>query len=252
MITVPVVAGLWLAGPRWVHVPLVLLWWAGYFLFYAAALWLRSGRRARYAPPVRAYGAVVAVLGVAVVVVTPHLVRWLPVYLPLVATTAWASTRRRDRSLLNDTVTVLAACLMTAVVYDAPLSLGTSWTATGLPGASPDSALTGWPWAWLVAALLLAYFWGTVPYVKTLIRERGNPVYRRLSVGYHAVVAAGVVALAVGGLVAGAHAAVWVLLAVRAWAMPRWQDRRGRPLRPVVIGVGEVVASVAVLLTLLA
>ncbi|GAA1624458.1 hypothetical protein [Georgenia ruanii] len=155
---------------------------------------------------------------------------------------------------------------MTAVAYDAGTGgaggvWGTGWlpgtgwlgSAVGgpLPGASPDGALTGWAWAWLVTALVTAYFLGTVPYVKTNIRERGNRAYLVGSIAFHVAVTAAVAALAAAGLVSGWHLAVWAALAVRAAAVPVLAARRGRPVRPMLLGLGEIVLSLLVALTLL-
>lgn len=239
MIAVPPLLGIVLGGPAWAHVPLLALWWVGYFAFYATGLWLRSHRKPRYLPPVRAYAVALVPLAAAVVLMEPSLLVWALVYAPLVATTAWCSAHRLDRSLLNDGVTVLAAGLMTAVAYDA----GPGWAVV-----SPDGA--GWAGVWLVTALVTAYFLGTVLYVKTNIRERGDRRYLAASVVYHGVVAAVVAVLAAGGAVPPWHAVVWVLLVLRAAAVPVVADRRGRPVRPAVLGVGEVVATVLVTLTL--
>ncbi|WP_281274909.1 YwiC-like family protein [Georgenia muralis] len=260
MIVLPVGAGIALAGPAWVHLPLVATWWTGYLAFYATGLWLRSRRRPRYLPPVRVYGTATAALGLALLVLAPHLAWWALPFAPLVAVTLWSSAHRRDRSLLNGAVTVLAAGLTAAVAYDAGTSghgglWSTGWLAAGattaLPGASPDGSLTGWAWAWLVTALLTAYFLGTILYVKTNIRERGNRAYLLASVGFHLLGAAGTAALAAAGTLTAAHAGVWVALAARTVAVPVLAARRGRPVRPMALGLGEVVLSVLVTLTLL-
>ncbi|TRW46940.1 YwiC-like family protein [Georgenia yuyongxinii] len=273
MITVPPLVGMALSGPAWAHVPLLGLWWVGYFAFFATGLWLRSRRKARYLAPVRAYGLAVLPFAVALVVVSPYLVWWAAPFAPLVAITLWCSARRRDRSLLNDVVTVGAAGLMTAVAYDAGTGgagglwgtgwiAGTGWlgsagrgisaaAAQALPGSSPDGSLTGWAWAWLVTALITAYFLSTIGYVKSNIRERGNRRFFRGSVGYHVLVAVVVGALGLAGVVSGWHAAVWAALLTRAVVVPVVAQRRGRPVRPLVIGVGEIVLSVLVALTLL-
>ncbi|MHB1287754.1 YwiC-like family protein [Georgenia sp.] len=242
MITVPPLIGIALGGPAWVHLPLLGLWWAGYFAFYATGLWLRSRRKPRYLPPVRAYGLALVPFAVALVVLAPSLVGWALPYAPLVATTAWCSARRLDRSLLNDAVTVLAAGLMTAVAYDA---------GPGRTVASPDGDLVSWAWVWVVTALVTAYFLGTVLYVKTNIRERGRRAYLVGSVGYHVGVAAVVVVLAAGGTVPPWHAAMWVVLVLRAVAVPVVAARRGRRMPPGVLGVGEIVATALVVVTLL-
>jgi hypothetical protein len=68
-----------------------------------------------------------------------------------------------------------------------------------------------------------------------MIRERGDAWFYRASVGYHA--AAFVAALWLGPVAA----AVFALLLVRAWVLPK------RKLTPLRIGVIEIVASLLVL-----
>lgn len=252
MVIVPPLVGIALAGPALVHLPLLALWWVGYFFFFATGLWLRSGFKARYRPPVTAYGVGVAVLGGLLLAIQPALAWWVIPYAPLVALTFWQSFRRRDRSMFNDTVTVVAAGLMTAVMYDA--------------AAAARSALqAGWPWTWLVTLLVTAYFLGTVFYVKTNIRERDSLGWLIASIAYHALFVALTAALSLtGATIAGhgvtvAHVLVWGALLVRAAAVPILRHREGTRLHAmsakrlaIVIGIGEIVFSVLVPLTLLA
>src|SRR5690606_17383 len=88
--------------------------------------------------------------------------------------------------------------------------------------------------AWLLALVLALYFLGTVFYVKSAIRERGNVGFLALSVGFH-VVAAAVVAWLSWPL-----GVLFSVLAVRAGLVPRlgWSPKR--------LGIGEIVATVAV------
>lgn len=232
MLLVPVVAGVWLVGPAPVHLALGAFWLVGYLAFYALGRWLRSRRKRRELTPLLVYAGLAAPLGVATLVLAPQLVWWLPVYLPLLMVSTVLMLRRRERSLRNDVVTVLAAGLMTPVVVDA--AGGDLVTAT-----------------WVATAALTAYFLGTVPYVKTMIRERGKAAYVRGSVLFHLAGTLGAVGLAVTGWQSWWLVAVWVLLTARAVAGPMVNARRRRPVRPVVIGVGEIVASVLVLVTVL-
>lgn len=218
MLVVPPVVGGVVGGWSWRHVLLLVAWLVGYLAFHAAGLWLRSGRRARYRRPVLAYGAAALVLLAALLLTSPGLLRWAPVFAVLLAVSLVASWRRADRSWWNDAVTVGAACLLT------PVAAGMS-TREPTPGA-----------VWTATAVLAAYFLGTVPYVKSLIRERDDPRVRRASVAYHVVVAV------VGALVDPLLGVVGALLAVRALVVPwRWPG-----LRPGVIGAGEVVATLVV------
>ncbi|MFU8839568.1 MAG: YwiC-like family protein [Nitriliruptoraceae bacterium] len=232
MLVVPVLAGIWLVGPASVHLALGAFWFVGYLAFYALGRWLRSRRKRRELLPLLVYGALAAPLGIMTLLLAPHLVRWVPVYLPLLAVSTLLMLRRQERSLGNDVVTVLAAGLMAPVVVDA---------AGGSLGAA----------TWVATGALTAYFLGTVPYVKTMIRERGRAAYVRGSVGYHLVGTVGAAVLAATGWQSWWLVAVWVLLTARAVAGPMGNARRARPLRPVVVGVGEIVASVLVLVTVL-
>ena len=241
MLIVPFAVGALDAGPSWRHIPCLIAMLVGYLAFFATGLWLRSRCKARYWPPVRAYGAVFAALGLVVVLIEPALLRWVVVFLPLLVVSLWCSWRRTDRSLLNDGVTVLAASLMTVVVAGlaepgghrgAPDLGGLAW----LPEA-------GYLHTWILAGILFAYFGGTVFYIKSMIRDRGNPRMYALSVAYHVAVCVPV------SFVSPWLGVLFVVLAARAAIVPRaWPQ-----LTPAMLGVGEIVASItlAVLLLLL-
>ncbi|WP_291811994.1 YwiC-like family protein [Cellulomonas sp.] len=223
MLIVPPVVGGVLCGWSWRHVLLLVAWLVGYLAYHAAGLWLRSGRKARYRAPVLAYGAAGLVLLGALLGVAPRLLVWAPVFAPLLTISLVASLRRADRSWLNDTVTVVAAALLTPV-------------AAALGAGDPRPAAV-----WTATGVLGAYFLGTVPYVKSLIRERDDPRVRQVSVAYHAMVAA---------LFAFVHpllGVVGALLAARAAIVP-WRWPR---VRPAVLGAGEVVATLLVTTVLL-
>ncbi|GEL94753.1 hypothetical protein CCO02nite_14110 [Cellulomonas composti] len=227
MLVVPVVVGAVIAGATWRHALLLITWLVAYLAFHTTGLWLKASRRPRYLPPVRAYGVSVVVLGTALVASDPALLRWAPVYLGLLAVSWWCSARRADRSWLNDAVTVVAASLMTVV----SAGLGIPTTPAG---------------AWPAAAVLGAYFLGTVPYVKTLIRERGRRSVLIVSVGYHSALLAAAVAIALlGGPLSLVVLAAGLL--ARAVLVPR---RRPWPSAKA-IGLGEIAATAAVTVVVL-
>lgn len=227
MLAAPPLVGTIVGHPNWWHLLLAVAWLSAYCTFFATALWLKSGRRARYRTPMFGHGAALVVLGGTLLIARPGLLHWAPVYAVLLTIALVCAARRRDRSWLNDLVTVLAACLMTVV-------------AAGLGQAAWYGDRTGW----IAAGLLAAYFLGTVPYVKTMIRDRGKRSTYRISVGYHLVLLLGALEAA---WVPGTPWQTWLLVPVavglllRAALMPR----RGR-VRPAVVGAGEVVATVVV------
>ncbi|GAA1764624.1 YwiC-like family protein [Luedemannella helvata] len=215
MLLLPFLAGVLVAGPRWVHLPLLIAWLGGYLWSYYALLAVKTGRPGRVRDQLLLYGAVTAAAGLAVVAARPGVVVFAPVYAALLAVNVGYARRRRERSLINDLASVAQSCVMVFVV-------------AFCAGAPPASV-----WPAFVAVLL--YFVGTVLHVKTMIRERGSVAYRRASVAYHAL------ALAVAAWLGPAFAVVFGLLLVRAIVSPRLS------LTPKRVGITEIVASVLVL-----
>lgn len=215
MLTSPLLLGALASGLRWIHLPLAAFWFAGYFAFNAVSLWLKSGRKARFLRPVQVYAALAAVLALVTAALDPGLLRWAPWFVVPLGVGLWAAAHRRERDLLAGVTTVIGSALMTIVAYHA---------GTGLD---------------LRRAIVLAvgqflYFAGTVLYVKSMIRERDNPAFRRGSVIFHAAAALLLAPFA------GWVALVFVALTIRAW----WVPRLG--LTPKQIGIAEIVATGAV------
>lgn len=220
MLAMPLIVGILAGGPAWVDLPLTVFWFSGYLAFHATGLWLRSGRRSRYLPPVRAYAVLAAGLGVLTIVLDQGLVRWVPLFVVPLAAGLVASARRADRSLWSGIATSVGSSFMVLVAYDA--------------GGGTD-----WARAWMLTAVVAAYFVGTVLYVKTMIRERGDQRYHLLSALTHG---AATVATA---WVSPWLLAVFALLTIRAAVLPAYQ------ISPKAIGIGEILTTVLVAVTAL-
>ncbi len=231
MIAIPPLVGVIEGGFRPAHIALLLMWWVGYFLFFAATVWLRSRMKKRYVRPVIAYGIVTAVAGAVLWWSAPYLWRWVPIFLPLVAFAGWAAWKRKDRSLGAGLDTVVAACLLLPIAWDVATAGAAGFAAT--------------PLIWTQTALLFGYFAGTIFYVKTNIRERNSNGYLTTSMVWHAAWL--IIAIVVSN---PWHAAVWALLVTRAIAVPL-SGRKGRPVSVTAIGVAEVFTSILVTVTLL-
>lgn len=226
MVTVPLLVGVWLAGPRWIHVPLGLAWYLGYFAFFAASGWLRASvkRKPSYVPALAVYAVGCALAAGGVVKQVPTVLGWVAVFGPLIVAAVWEAYRRRPRSLLSGLSTVIASAAMI------PL-------ASFVAGQSVSRDVV------LVAVVVGLYFCGTVFYVKSLIRERRNPRFVWYSVAFHLVAA-----LVCAGLGMWASGLVLLLLSVRAWLLPWWGARRGKPWTPKFIGISELVSCAIVVI----
>ncbi|MFD4243796.1 YwiC-like family protein [Streptomyces sp. NPDC058525] len=225
MLAVPFLAGTFLAPrPGWAHAVLFAAWLLGYAAVFHAQQWLRLRTRGlrsarRHARPAVVFGAAFAAAGVPLAVLHPWLVAAALLAAPFVAVNTYYARRGRERALVNGLAAVVPACGMLMV-------------AAGLGGLGPAGS-------WEPAAACLLYFAGTVPYVKTMIRERNSRAYRVGSVAYHAL-----------ALVAAACLSPWLALPFTAY-LTRAATLPGRALRVPVVGAIELACASSLLLTLL-
>ncbi|MFI6942214.1 YwiC-like family protein [Streptomyces sp. NPDC050418] len=226
MLAVPFAAGTFLGSPRRAHLPLLAAWLLGYMATYHAQQWLRLRRVSRnpraprrHIRPALTFAAGFAALGIPLAVAYPWLLLACAAAAPFVLANTYYAWRNKERALLNGLLAVVPACGMLLVTYR--LGEG-SWGA------------------WAPALACLLYFAGTVPYVKTMIRERNSRAYYRGSVAYHAA------ALAAATLLNPWLALPFTAYLVRAAVLP------GRGVKVPVVGALEVMGSLALLATVLA
>ena len=262
MLIIPPLVGSFIGGWSWHYLLIWPAFWMGYFAFWAWTQWLRTrseAKRLLLLVPMIWYSAICAVAGLASLISAPYLLRWAPVFAPLLALALWQVRIGKERSLLSGVTTTLAATLMTAVSYDVATGgaggfLGVENGASTLESFGGPQNLTGWHWAWLVTALVSGYFVGTVPYVKAMIRGRGKPTMICLSFGFHLVGLALVAYAASAGLIGWTNLALWVVLTARALVLPLMQRQRVRKrakvIRPRVVGVSEIIISIVMVMAI--
>lgn len=239
MVTVPALTGIALA-PSWRALPVLFTFWVGYFAFFATSVWLRSRRLPRHRTPVIVYSTLTVFSGLICLAIDITLLRWAPLFAVLVTIAVWETYRRQPRSLASGISTVIAACLMVAVVASVTRAPH-DWLGFNL-GAR----------VWIITAYYSGYFVGTVLYVKTLIRERGKREWLIGSIGYHALfllaVTTAYFVLADATLLSLWTVIVAVVLLARAIVMPVSGQRRPRPWAPKTVGVIDMFITVAVVL----
>ena len=214
MVSVPFLLGMFVGGPQWMHLPLFF----GWLLFYLAAypfrlaLMRRKDRRdfVRWA---LIYWALGMVFLIPPLVSEPSLLWAGPVLVALFCVNGWYAYRRNERSFINDLCAILAFSVGGAASY--------------VVGAGTWDAMTLW-----VAVTCVLYFLGSVFFVKSVFRERKNAGWLNASKGYHLSL-----------LIFAALLEPWFVLpyafpTVRAFA---WG---GKAIRPIKVGVIEIVGSV--------
>jgi hypothetical protein len=218
MLVVPWAVGVACSRPVWLHLPLLVAWVGGYLLSYYALLAVKTRRPDRVASQLTVHGALTAVAATVVIVLRPAVLVFAPAFAVLMLVNVVAARRHADRALAGGLASVVQSCLMVPV-------------AAVVAGADARGVV-------VPALVLLAYFVGSLLYVKTMIRNRGQRSYLIASIAVHAVAAAATLA------VAWPLALIYTYLLARAAWLPRLT------LTPKRVGLLEVIPLVALLVTL--
>lgn len=229
----PLLLGIILGGWNLWQLLLVLSWTCAFLFFNVFGLLIKARRKERYWTATITYGVLSGAGALALVLAHPHLLVWAPA---LAVFFTWAIVeilRKNERSLGARVSAILASSLMTPIAYSLGANAG------------------NWDHVWAATAVVALYFIGTVPFVKTMIRERGKSAWLRGSILYHvALVAIFTVGAALGWL-SWAVPVVGLILLARAWSYPIISKRRQTPLSPQFVGITEFVFTALVLLSVI-
>ncbi|PLS25119.1 YwiC-like family protein [Bifidobacterium imperatoris] len=203
----------------------ILLCWAlCYCVEFAAARWLKSHCATRYLPPVIGYCIVLAAVGTPFLIMHIDVLAWAPIYMVLAAMAFAGAWFRRERSLWSNAAAVIAASLMAMIALH---------YAANSPSV-PQVSLPG-----LVLTLCFAATqFGSVLFVKTMIRERGKRSYVAASWIWHIALLAWWIAAA---SLSWYLVILGVILLIRAMALPL--IARKHTIKPVIVGVTECFTS---------
>ncbi|MBN9644126.1 YwiC-like family protein [Corynebacterium mendelii] len=234
MVSIPAILGLvygWSTPALTILIPLVIAWYTGYFCFFAAGLWIKAAakRKPDFLTPVLVYGAVCLAAAVCVLAQRPILVIWAAAFGPLVVIAVYEAWKKRPRSLASGESTVVASALLLPVMV----------MAAGKPISEH---------LWAVTAVIGMYFCTSIPFVKTLIRNRGERAYFIGSVASHAVAVAVTAYVAAIGWIHWLAVVAMLCALARAWWMPVHAEKNDMRWPPKKIGRIEIVFTVLVLI----
>ncbi|MFF4550644.1 YwiC-like family protein [Streptomyces sp. NPDC001435] len=219
LLLVPYLAGLIEVGFSWVQIPLLLGWVGGYLLSYFGLLAVKTRRPSRVRTQLLVYGSITLTAGVTVLLVRPQILLFAPVFAAVLAVNGFFAKARRDRALANGLVSVVAATLILPVV--AVAGEASPWQVTG------------------TSLVTLLYFTGSLLFVRTTIRARGDRGMMTTSLAFHAA------ALLAAAWLALPYALPFTGYLLRAATLPR------RGLTPKQIGIVEIFSSLALLATVI-
>lgn len=222
MLIIPVLLGTFLTQFTWLHLFFILGW---FFLYLSSTPLLDMIRNRRHIPSMMpwflGYGLLALLFFAPVIWHVPKVVLFgLPV-LPLLCVNIYFILQRNERALLNDLCGIAIFALGGAITY----YLGTEMFNSKI---------------WVLYLLTILYFMGSAFYVKSLIRERNNSSFRKISHVYH-----------VFQLIAAFLAGGAIILAYLPGALKDWFTPRSKKIKPIHIGIIEIINSVVFFLMFL-
>jgi hypothetical protein len=176
MLIVPFLLGAYAGGFTWLHVPLFVGWFFLYLATYPLLMAIKSKYKQEYIQAFFRYIAIVAVMIGICLWYVPSLVYFGAAMVPFFLINLYYSKRKQERAFWNDVAAIAIFCIG---------GLASFYVGRGMLTIR----------ALEVAAFCLLFFLGSTFYVKTMIREKKNPVYKWLSWGYHAFLIAGLAAI---------------------------------------------------------
>ncbi|SFA43160.1 YwiC-like protein [Parageobacillus thermantarcticus] len=166
MLVIPFLLGAYAGGFTWLHLPLFLGWLFLYLATYPLLMSIKSKRKQEYKKSFSFYIAIAAAMLVICLWYAPSLFYFGMAMIPLFLINIYYTKRKQERAFWNDVAAIAAFCIG---------GLASFYIGRGTLTVQ----------ALEIAAFCFLFFLGSTFYVKTMIREKKNPMYKWLSWGYH-------------------------------------------------------------------
>ncbi|MCZ0756412.1 YwiC-like family protein [Anoxybacillus sp. J5B_2022] len=214
MLIIPFMLGAYAGGISWLHLPLFLGWLGLYLAAYPFLMTVKTKRKGEYMRWFYRYFS-----GAMIMLAIPLFFQWKLVYfglamVPFFFVNLYFAKKKDERALLNDVAAIASFCIGGLASFY--ISRGTLTMQ-----------------AWELYMFCFFFFIGSTFYVKTMIREKKNPMYKWVSWGYHLL-------LIVGLIIAGYQlfALAYVPSVIRALYL------YGKSISTMKVGVLEIANAV--------
>ncbi|OOF58151.1 YwiC-like family protein [Rodentibacter myodis] len=171
MALLPFLYGMLLTKPVWAHLFLLTAWFSLYLMSYPFLNLFKGKNIATYRKWTMIYGVATFIFALPALFHHWQVLYFVLAMLPFVLLNIYYTKQKDERNLLND----LAGIAIFAIA---------GMAAYYFPDGTLDNKI-GW-----VAIYPSLFFIGTTLYVKSVMRERKNPTYLRLSIFFHSFVVA--------------------------------------------------------------
>lgn len=166
MALLPFVYGMLLASPVWAHFFLLLAWFTMYLLSYPMLSLFKGKNMAEYKKWTIIYGVAAFLFALPAIFYNWQILFFIAAMFPFVLVSIYYTKKKDERNLLND---------LAGIAIFALAGMGSYYFSD----RTFDDKI------WLVALYPSLFFIGTTLYVKSVMRERKNPLYLKLSIGFH-------------------------------------------------------------------
>ncbi|MDH2927642.1 YwiC-like family protein [Lonepinella koalarum] len=168
MALMPFLYGMLLSQPIWLHVFLLLAWFSLYLMSYPFLNLFKGRNLALYKKWTMIYAVACFIFVIPALCYNWRILYFAILFIPLSAVSIYYAKQKNERALLND---------LNAIVIFAIAGMAAYYFAEN----QFDQRI-----CW-VAILPSLFFIGVTLYVKSVLRERKNPVYFIASILYHTV-----------------------------------------------------------------
>lgn len=213
MLLIPFWLGVAASGFLWAHIPFFVGWLFLYLATYPMLLLFKKKNLQYYTKWTTIYLVPAIILLLVPLWIRPSIVIFGLIMIPFFVINAYFSSKNRERALGND---------LSAIFVFAIAGLASSY----LPNGDINTS------AILVFITSILFFVGCTFYVKTMIREKKNLTYKRVSWFYH-------IAIVLIWVIAGE----WLIAAALLPSLLRAVIFYGKPMSVKKLGILEIVNS---------
>ncbi|QLB12486.1 YwiC-like protein [Bisgaardia hudsonensis] len=150
----------------WQHIFLLLAWFSLYLMTYPFLSLFKGRNLTLYKKWALIYGSVSFIFALPTLFYNWHIIYFLIVMLPFVIINIYYTKKKNERALIND---------LAGIVIFAIAGMASYYFSKNVF----DKQI------WFVALYPSLLFIGTTLYVKSVMRERKNPIYLKVSILYH-------------------------------------------------------------------
>ncbi len=216
MFFLPYLLGMILSGPNWLHLVLLIGW---FFIFLTSTPLFNIIRKPKLKkdmlPWVLKYSTAAILFTVPIIWMQPILLWGIFLLLPLLFVSRYFIKKKQERSLWNNLSGILI------------FSLGGTAAYIVGQGSLTKEAI-------LLLCITTLYFMSSAFYVKSLIRERKNPAFKRKSHIFHLLLLLFPLLIALP----------WMTIAYLPSVCKDFFTTRKRPIKPLRIGIIEIINGI--------